>query len=338
MDNTISIVLIVCATLTAIVAIVFDHLSHRQCNNSTENLLSHKITKLHRNYIAGILGVAILFLLTSEYGGPNNGIFEYLSFGATITSLVLSILAIFVTVQSSSDLYKQFAKMDDATNTITSVSKKIQDTLTKISQAESELDKTSKNINEQIDKIVDEIDKRVKVNIQGTEQRLTEKFQEIGKQNDAGVPDVRQKNHPTTSSAENKWFAEWIQKYIKIMSYNGLLLLYACSLSNRKKKMFNLTELFPDNEQYVYGILISAISSGFLTADVNNDVIHCTQFYLHPYVEKIRSEINSRIAQQTENNSIFTVLLNKIETFFNTPDQTTESSSSEIVEAEEVKD
>lgn len=39
-------------------------------------------------------------------GGPDNAIFTYLSFRSTITSLVLSVLAIFVTVQSSSDIYK----------------------------------------------------------------------------------------------------------------------------------------------------------------------------------------------------------------------------------------
>ena len=125
MNNGILYTLIGCATAIAVVAIVFDYLTNRKCNNTTENLLAQKIVKIHRNYIAGILSIAIVFLLSSKYGGPHNGIFEYLSFGSTITSMVLSILAIFVTVQSSSDLYKQFAKMEDATNTITTVSRDI---------------------------------------------------------------------------------------------------------------------------------------------------------------------------------------------------------------------
>ena len=62
-------------------------------------VMSKKIIKLHRNYIAGILGFAIIMLITAKYGGPNNAIFEYLSFGSTVTSLVLSILAIFVTFE-----------------------------------------------------------------------------------------------------------------------------------------------------------------------------------------------------------------------------------------------
>ena len=102
MNTTVIITLIICATIIAFVAIICNHCSENKITEANANCtLSKKIIRLHRNYIAGILGFAIIMLLTSKYAGPNNAIFEYLSFGSTITSLVLSILAIFVTVQSS---------------------------------------------------------------------------------------------------------------------------------------------------------------------------------------------------------------------------------------------
>ena len=103
MDTTVIIIMIICTTIIALVAIICDHLFERKSSETSECLMSKKIIKIHRNYIAGFLGFAIIMLLTAQYGGPDNAIFNYLSFGSTITSLVLSILAIFVTVQSSSD-------------------------------------------------------------------------------------------------------------------------------------------------------------------------------------------------------------------------------------------
>lgn len=293
MNNGILLTLIGCATLIAIIAIIFDYLTTRKCNNTTENLLSQKIIKIHRTYISGILSIAIVFLLTSKYGGPNNGIFEYLSFGSTITSMVLSILAIFVTVQSSSDLYKQFAKMEDATNTITTVSREIQDTLTKISDAETALDTTSKNLNSQIDEIVDKIDKRVKISIQGTEQRLTDKFQEQILQNDITFPTASADKDKAPNKAEQEWANKRFKTYIGTISHSGLLALYACCLSEKNNKIFKLSELFPGNDQYIYGILIASVAAEIIIIDVEDDVVKCNQIAIPQ--ETISKEFAERI-------------------------------------------
>ena len=94
MNTTVIITLIICATIIAFVAIICNHCSEKKMTEANADCtLSKKIIRLHRNYIAGILGFAIIMLLTSKYGGPNNAIFEYLSFGSTITSFVLSILS-----------------------------------------------------------------------------------------------------------------------------------------------------------------------------------------------------------------------------------------------------
>ena len=157
MERTVILMMIGCATLIAIVAIVCDFLNNKKTLTSTENLLAQKIIKLHRNYIVGFLGFAIITIISAKYGGPNNNIFDYLSFGSTITSLVLSVLAIFVTVQSSSDLYKQFTRIDNATETITTISKQLDGTLDKISDVEKKLASTSSTITNQVDNIISHV-------------------------------------------------------------------------------------------------------------------------------------------------------------------------------------
>ena len=90
MNTSTIIILIICATIIAIVAIIYDYKSEsKMIPEHTNYTISKRIIKLHRNYIAGILSFAIIMLITAKYGGPNNNIFEYLSFGSTITSLVL---------------------------------------------------------------------------------------------------------------------------------------------------------------------------------------------------------------------------------------------------------
>lgn len=79
MNTTVIIIMIVCATIIALVAIICDHLLEKKSSEASECLLSKKIIKIHRNYISGFLGLAIIMLLTAQYGGPDNAIFEYLS-------------------------------------------------------------------------------------------------------------------------------------------------------------------------------------------------------------------------------------------------------------------
>ena len=271
MDKTVIIIMIICATVIALVAIICDHLFERKSTAASECLMSKKIIKVHRNYIAGFLGFAIIMLLTAQYGGANNAIFAYLSFGSTITSLVLSILAIFVTVQSSSDLYKQFTKIDNATDTIKNVSTQIDGTLETLKKTESDLQNTSRGISNQLDNIIEQIDKRLKKRIKETEWNISKQLEaSINKSSDTNINQSVQSN---TEGLEN-----FKTGFKNLTSASGLLALYACALSHEKTKMFELTTLFKGNEAYTFGYIISALSSGIImfTNDSTNNQISCT--------------------------------------------------------------
>lgn len=271
MNTTVIIIMIICATLIALVAIICDHLFERKSSEASESIISKKIVKIHRNYIAGFLGFAVILLLTSQYGGPNNAIFAYLSFGSTITSLVLSILAIFVTVQSSSDLYKQFTRIDNATDTIKNVSTQIDGTLETLKKTESDLQNTSRGISNQLDNIIEQIDERLQKRIKETEWNISKQLEaSINKSSDTNINQSVQSN---TEGLEN-----FKTGFKNLTSASGLLALYACALSYENTKMFELTNLFKGNEAYTLGYLISALSSGIImfTNDEANNQITCT--------------------------------------------------------------
>ncbi len=265
MNTTVIIIMIICATVIALVAIICDYLFERKSSVVSDSLLSKKIIKVHRNYIAGFLGFAIIMLLTAQYGGPNNEIFNYLSFGSTITSLVLSILAIFVTVQSSSDLYKQFTRIDNATDTINKVSNQIEKTLNGMSESEKQLKETSNEISSQMDEIVARIDERIKVRVQETEHKLSEQIGLMKEQT------ISRNDAATEQTTDINVFVQNLKKsFLNSISGTGALLVYVCCLSSEKNKEFLISDLLRVNEQYAYGFLISTLSIGLVSATVDD--------------------------------------------------------------------
>ena len=75
-----------------------------------------------------------------------------------------------------SDLYKQFTRIDNATDTINKVSYQIEKTLNGMSESEKQLKETSQEISSQMDEIVNRIDERIKVRMQETEHKLSEQI------------------------------------------------------------------------------------------------------------------------------------------------------------------
>lgn len=265
MDRTVILTMIFCATFIAIVAIICDFLKKKESESSLENSLTQKIIKLHRNYIISFLGLAIIMLISAKYGGPDNNIYDYLSFGSTITSLVLSILAIFITVQSSSDLYKQFMRIDNATDTITNVSKQLDGTFARLSDTEQKLIITSNQISNQIESIIYRVDEKLKERMEATEHKLAEQINSLNSQNTSKEHD----NSEILNATKDY--------YLNSISAIGGLVIYACILSLKNKKDFILSDLLKDNEAYAYGFLISTISVGFITATIDeNYKVTCT--------------------------------------------------------------
>lgn len=280
--DIIIISMIICATIIALAAIYFNHLFEKKAIETIEakgakeaidNFQSKKMIKIHRNYIAGFLGFAIIMLISSQYADCDE-LLKYLSFASTITSFVLSILAIFVTVQSSSDLYKQFARIEDATTTIKSLSETIKKDLPNISKAGEDIQKTSSKLSDKLDSVVDSLveifDEKLENRIAKTEDCITKQLESLNKSSDH----IEQPQNLTDTVS-----LDTLKKYfLSITSTNGLLAIYACSLSkDNNKKEFELSKLFEGNEAYIYGFLIATVSSQFiqLTDDSRKSKMQC---------------------------------------------------------------
>ena len=213
-------------------------------------------------------------LITSKFG-CNKELFNYLSFASTITSFVLSILAIFVTVQSSSDLYKQFARIEDATTTIKSLSETIKKDLPNISKAGEDIQKTSSKLSDKLDSVVDSLveifDEKLENRIAKTEDCITKQLESLNKSSDHIEQSI---------NLSDETFSDALKYFLSFTSINGLLAIYACSLSKdaekEDKKVFKLSQLFEGNEAYIYGFLIATASTKFIRLIVTHqDKVKC---------------------------------------------------------------
>lgn len=306
--------LIICATIIAFAAIYFDHLVEKKSidankdndtykgNSSNECRLSKKIIKVHRNYIVGFLGLGVIMLLTAKFGGSSEGVFTYLSFASTITSLVLSILAIFVTVHSSADLYKQFTRIDSATETVQNVSDKIGKTLTAIQNTETQLKNTSTGVNSLMNNIVEEVVNRLDVRLKKTENSLSEQIQQ---------QNVNQSNKNEARTNKNLDTLA----FVKPMPYNGLLALYACTKGIEAKKEFALKDLFKENELYYVGVLVTAISAGYIDGTV---LFRDNQYYVNGTKTILKSSeiLDTLKAYNPDDPSLVEKHLNPINDYF----------------------
>ena len=315
MNTKVIIIMIICATLIALVAIICDHLFERKSSETSDCLLSKKIIKIHRNYITCFLGFAIIMLLTAKFGGPGNAIFTYLSFGSTITSLVLSVLAIFVTVQSSSDLYKQFTRIDNATDTIKNVSNQIDTTLSKLTETELNLTNTSNTITTQIDEIVMRIDERMKERMKETEHTLLEQINMLNNQ-------FTHEESPTDEAVTNQAITGFINNlknyFLNSCSPDGLLAVYACYLSKKNDKEFVITDMFKGNEQYTYGFLVSSHSNGIITTQIDNSLkVKCINTIFN--IEELSTNLK-KIANKLD--TFYLDRINFVNRFFGEPEFT----------------
>ena len=303
MDTTILIILIGCATVIALAAIVCDFLYKRKINEIPDN----KVVKIHRNYIAGILAFAIVMLLTSNYGCSGNEIFSYLSFASTITSLVLSILAIFVTVKSSSDLYKNFSRMDDATHTITTASEKVEGSLNALKNAEKSLQNASAELSSKFDNIIAQITEKV----QETETHISNKFEDT-------VNRLSENSGLQQTKLPDDNLNVFKSNYLKLSSATGLLCIYTSTLSFEKQKSFEINVLFKNNETYTLGYLISAVSSGVISFNCGlngSNAVICTSsiFKSDEFIDELKERIEQLDAPYKKE---FKDSINSVNSFF----------------------
>lgn len=118
--------------------------------------------KLHLRYISGILAMIIVWLITTGTASDAN-FPSWISFSSTITSIILSVLAIILSITGEGKTEKIKEQLEDT-------AKKINESQEKVNEINDCIENNLSRLNEEIKKLSDRIEEVP----QKTAQRVTE--------------------------------------------------------------------------------------------------------------------------------------------------------------------
>ena len=238
-----------------------------------------KIQRLHTFYIAGILVFLVIELITSICMG-NSGrdeILRYVSFAATVSSLIMSVVAIIFTIVYSSRGDEQYKKIDNASD-------KVSNSLIEFTKRTQDIDSTVSLFKETSDLLT------------GKMEAIISELKDVKSMTEE-IKDTTQSNQANSESGDFSWDTEGkkhknvLEQFIYSGSFNGNCALYACVLSKDSGKRFSMSDIpdgNPNAVNYRYGYIIAASALGLIDGEINRD--DCLIKYYYPPIKELLEE------------------------------------------------
>lgn len=202
------------------------------------------------NYILWTIVVVLAIMLVnlfSQQTCENQEFVNQVSFASTLSSIILSVIAIIMTVVSNDSIGSLLHKVRDLHDNIKDIPFDIKNTSNelnnsvkqlnsleyKLNKIPEKLELTQKTINESIEQLKCILDD-VKRKVEGIDQK-TDKFQN----NLLSFPLVE-----NSSSVNTIFTEEFIGKFIERLPLIAIIAVYICISANKKNKIIQLYELF----------------------------------------------------------------------------------------------
>lgn len=269
----------------------------------------NKEYKIHACYIVAIL-VAIIIALTTSKWGDNPKLVDFVNFAATLTSLVLAVLAIIYAFLSNASVAKSM-------NEITSASSAMSTTADNISNAAKELSNRIETIPTKL-------------------ESMEGQFKELASSLQRSDP-IPVAENPNTNVT---WTTESMSGFIGKANLEMWLALHTFYLSFKTGKSFHLTELFFENIEaqpaykgafipmYIFGVMQTMRNMGLLsftlvetktTVTAMNEILHANlsekaaEIFREKLAAKVKNEDGEAKAKMAK---YFEDKFNEIELYF----------------------
>lgn len=203
--------------------------------------------ELHYRYnlvYGGIFLLSVIVVLLSVKWGAIQGLVEYISFGLTLTSLFLALIAIIYAIISNTTFSQHLGTLQSATQGVV--------------DAAGSLSKVTASLESKVGEIP--------VLIRNVESKLDEARKEIKErtlQQEAASPDAMTKEEPPKGIDP----AAFISFFLERSSFNGLLALYTAQLAHATKKPFDIGKVWAGTSlsaDYGLGYLVACTSTGMV--------------------------------------------------------------------------
>jgi hypothetical protein len=185
---------------------------------------------------------------------------SFVSFAATLSSLIMSIVAIIFSIVSSRQGEEQYKKIDNASDRVTDALGKFTEKTNALDESVSIFQSRSESLAEQMTAILYKL---------GTIESITMEVKEqLPHQMKEGQDDSF--DGDKTSKID---IQQLNTRLVNTGSFAGNLALYACVLSKEKERLFYVSDIttIADNVPYMYGYIIFATAIGIISAITLNN-------------------------------------------------------------------
>lgn len=253
--------------------------------SATDRESEAKRCHIHLCYLVGIgalLLIELVSFILTHTGGFSRIIFDQISLAATISSILLSVVAIIYSIVSGTNGANLYVKTEE-------VSKQIGETLPKLNalgETVKKLDATAQELKE-VPSAVGERLKEIKAQMESMSelsQKMSQKLDNVAcdiltmSEPLAGVfnemhskPDVHSDESNLKSNRQANTLDDVFRAYLRNGSLSGAFLLLACCYSVKKRKPIVLTEeLFKDKffrSDYLWGYLVASRALGIIQVE-----------------------------------------------------------------------
>lgn len=284
-------------------------------NKKAQQIESPSSKWLHTLYIGGIAAFILLEFIV--YVVLNNdqkdNIIDTISFGSTLSSLILSVVAIIFTIVHGRNGESQLGKITQATSDLTTSAKSLEKFKDIADDINSHVDIFQKDIDNKIAQLTSLVNTRI--------DQVTDIVNDVRKK----TQEVREHQLNQAITQEGKSEVQQqseisVQRFIEIGSYLGAEILLSCCLSKQAATNLDFTKLGDLFEgisiDYGFGYMVASCASGIITVEgnfPNVKVIGVANELENMCIDKIKKFI---IAQEKVNRKNLLDKLNIIMTQF----------------------
>ena len=288
-----------------------------------------KKPSIHLYYLIGIGSLLLIELVTyilTGVGDVSRVIFDQISFASTISSILLSVIAIIYSIVSGSNGANLYVKTEE-------VSKRIADTLPKfevLDMTVEELKRVPDEVKGHLSKIetqmkcMEELSNKMSRQLDDVAScipNLPESF--ASKVREFSVPSSEALNEPNSSGAKEK--EVFLNQYISASPVSGLLALLVCYYAYESKKSIPMKDKLFSGEllspHYLLGYVAASCALGLVGVEEVTD--QCiTIGYVHEVinikekVDKVLSRKLKRLSATDEESEMIARYVREIKIFF----------------------
>lgn len=219
---------------------------------------------LHYRYI--ILMLALALVCTFAYCNcGDDELVKIISFAGTLISIVLSLLAIFITVLSNDSMSGMIHKIRDLYDVIKDMPTSIDKSISSLSESTEQLQINMQKFNDLLPELRDEINH--------VDQHIKESSEAIKALSSQQI--VESKKTVEDSNRTIK-FDEYFKNFLQGSSFVGICLIYLIYVAAKAEKSVSLAEYCKKIDvdstlQYDFGFYIACRAAGMFTCNLSSD-------------------------------------------------------------------